>query len=241
MDANKSYKRHSKLQLFGYIIMATNNAINLKSSGIVSYDAAGTFSALANPLIVTNGGSGAGSFTPYGVICGGTSSSSALQNIATGSSGDVLKSNGASALPSFQTVSDTSGRFVTIQTRSGSPTDATTYYLIQALPTTAATASSNASTRIYLCSSTSISAVYGAVDMGTTGSSENCTINIRKNDTTNYAVTTTLQLNTSPVTFNNVSSLGTFASGDFIDVTLVCPTWVTNPLNVFISLTIYFS
>lgn len=52
---------------------------------------------------VTNGGTGATSLTAYAVLCGGTSSTSAVQPVAAlGSAGTVLTSNGAGALPTFQ-------------------------------------------------------------------------------------------------------------------------------------------
>lgn len=55
------------------------------------------------PLPVEEGGTESLSFTPYAVICGGTTSTSALQSIAgLGSSGTILTSNGAGALPTFQ-------------------------------------------------------------------------------------------------------------------------------------------
>lgn len=54
-------------------------------------------------IAVADGGTGASSFTAYAVICGGTTSTAALQPIASvGTSGHVLTSNGAGALPSFQ-------------------------------------------------------------------------------------------------------------------------------------------
>lgn len=57
-------------------------------------------------LSVARGGTGGGSFTAYSVICGGTTSTGALQNVSgTGSSGQVLTSNGASALPTWQPAS----------------------------------------------------------------------------------------------------------------------------------------
>ena len=55
------------------------------------------------PIAVAEGGSGIASNTAYAVLCGGTSSTSAIQSIAgLGSSGQCLTSNGA-ALPTFQT------------------------------------------------------------------------------------------------------------------------------------------
>ena len=55
------------------------------------------------PVNVSSGGTGNGSATAYAVICGGTTSTSNLQSIAgVGTSGQVLKSNGAGSLPTFQ-------------------------------------------------------------------------------------------------------------------------------------------
>jgi hypothetical protein len=53
---------------------------------------------------VTNGGTGLSSATAYAVLCGGTTSTGALQPIASvGTAGQVLTSNGAGALPTMQT------------------------------------------------------------------------------------------------------------------------------------------
>lgn len=54
-------------------------------------------------LAVADGGTGLSSATAYAVLCGGTTSTGALQSIAgVGTSGQVLTSNGAGALPTFQ-------------------------------------------------------------------------------------------------------------------------------------------
>ena len=54
-------------------------------------------------LPVANGGTGAASQTAYAVVCGGTTSTGAFQSIAgVGTAGQVLTSNGAGALPTFQ-------------------------------------------------------------------------------------------------------------------------------------------
>ncbi len=66
-----------------------------------------TFSSLtlSSPLTVPNGGTDNTSFTPYALICGGTTSTGALQSIISlGTSGQVLTSNGAGALPTFQSL-----------------------------------------------------------------------------------------------------------------------------------------
>jgi hypothetical protein len=55
-------------------------------------------------LPVANGGAGRTTNTAYAVICGGTTTGGAEQSIASvGTSGQVLTSNGAGALPTFQT------------------------------------------------------------------------------------------------------------------------------------------
>ena len=58
---------------------------------------------LASALPVASGGTGATSATAYAVLCGGTTSTGAFQPVASvGTSGQVLTSNGAGALPTFQ-------------------------------------------------------------------------------------------------------------------------------------------
>lgn len=55
-------------------------------------------------VTVADGGTGLSSATAYAVLCGGTTSTGALQSIASvGTSGQVLTSNGAGTLPTFQT------------------------------------------------------------------------------------------------------------------------------------------
>lgn len=59
--------------------------------------------ALGRILPVTQGGTGAKTFTAYSVICAGTTATGAFQNVSgTGNAGDVLTSNGASTLPTWQ-------------------------------------------------------------------------------------------------------------------------------------------
>lgn len=64
--------------------------------------------AAADPIFgtatVPGGGTGDTSFTAYSVICGGTTSTGNLQNVVgVGSANQVLTSNGAGALPTWQT------------------------------------------------------------------------------------------------------------------------------------------
>ena len=56
-------------------------------------------------LPVAGGGTGVATTTAYGVLAGGTTATGAFQNIGTGTSAQVLTSNGAGALPTFQAAS----------------------------------------------------------------------------------------------------------------------------------------
>lgn len=54
--------------------------------------------------VVAGGGTGNTTFTAYSVICAGTTATGAFQNVSgVGTSGQILTSNGASALPTWQT------------------------------------------------------------------------------------------------------------------------------------------
>lgn len=99
-------------------------AVNVGSAGavIVNGGALGTPSSgtLTNctGLPVAGGGTGLASATAYAVLCGGTTSTGAFQSIASvGTSGQVLTSNGAGALPTFQTVASSGGSPVAPQGR----------------------------------------------------------------------------------------------------------------------------
>ncbi len=57
-------------------------------------------------VAVADGGTGRSSHTAYAVLCGGTTTTAAQQSVASvGASGQVLTSNGAGALPTFQDMS----------------------------------------------------------------------------------------------------------------------------------------
>ncbi len=63
---------------------------------------------------VPDGGTGRTSFTAYAPIFGGTTSTSALQSGTVGTSGQVLTSNGAGALPTFQPAAAAGGTVTSV-------------------------------------------------------------------------------------------------------------------------------
>ncbi len=67
-----------------------------------------------DPIEVAKGGSGRATHTAYAVLCGGTTTTADQQSIAgVGTSGEILTSNGAAALPTFQAAAGGGG--VTLQ------------------------------------------------------------------------------------------------------------------------------
>jgi hypothetical protein len=75
----------------------STSGVPLISNGTSSAPTFGT-------AVVAGGGTGDTSFTAYSLITGGTTSTGALQNVSgVGTSGQVLTSNGAGALPTWQT------------------------------------------------------------------------------------------------------------------------------------------
>jgi len=75
--------------------------------------------ASADPIFgtaeVAGGGTGDTSFTAYSPICGGTTTTGALQSTTLGASGTVLTSTGTGSLPTFQTISGTFNPSAVIQ------------------------------------------------------------------------------------------------------------------------------
>jgi len=70
---------------------------------------------LSGAVSIAFGGTGRTSHTAYGVICGGTTSTNPQQSVVSvGTSGQVLTSNGAGALPTFQTISSGSGTVTSV-------------------------------------------------------------------------------------------------------------------------------
>jgi hypothetical protein len=80
----------------------------------------------ATGLPVAGGGTGVASLTAYAPVFGGTTSTGAVQSGTVGTSGQVLTSNGAGAIATFQTISGGSGEWLSAATSEIAVTGATT-------------------------------------------------------------------------------------------------------------------
>ena len=105
---------------------ATGSTVDIAGgTGISTTATTGTLTVnLQVPIDVADGGTGETSLTAYAPICGGTTTTGALQSASTGisTSGFVLTSNGASAVPSFQAIPSAS---ITLDGNTGSATGST--------------------------------------------------------------------------------------------------------------------
>jgi hypothetical protein len=121
------------------------------------------------------------------------------------------------------------------------PADATTYYF-SPYPAYSSLATTAANHKIRIPRAGVIRRVYiEGVVVTTLGTSETSTISIRLNDTTDTTIVSTLALNASPLSYSNTSMSITVAQGDWITVKWATPTWVTNPVDVYMVATIWIA
>ncbi len=94
------------LRLTGDTGVANPNIGGIKISGGttgLTTAAASSTVSLTGILIPANGGTGDSSFTAYAPICGGTTTTGALQSTTLGGSGTLMQSAGTSSIPTFTT------------------------------------------------------------------------------------------------------------------------------------------
>ena len=117
-----------------------------------------------------------------------------------------------------------------------SPADVTTYYM-GALPALAAITSAQVR-RIYIPETGIIESIYFFNSCGTVGTAETSTFYIRVNNTTDTAIATVAVTGTPFLLSNNALSIAV-TQGDYIEIKWITPTWVTNPLTMLFSGSIY--
>lgn len=87
---------------------ASDTTITRTGAGDIAVEGNAIYRQGGADASVADGGTGRSSHTAYAVICGGTTATSAQQSVASvGTAGQLLTSNGAGALPTFQDAPDT--------------------------------------------------------------------------------------------------------------------------------------
>lgn len=115
----------STITIGGSVVMSGAFAFTgtLTNTTTVTFPTTGTLLSTAAAVTVAQGGTGLTSTTEYAVLCGGTTSTGAFQSIASvGTANQVLTSNGAGALPTFQTPAAGSLTLLNTLTASNSAT-----------------------------------------------------------------------------------------------------------------------
>jgi hypothetical protein len=121
-----------------------HNIVPTATSGVPIISQGSAAQPIFGTAVVSGGGTGAASFTAYAPLCGGTTTTGILQSAATGigTSGTVLTSNGAAALPSFQALSGLAVTSIT-GTANQISASASTGAVTLSIPTTVAIGTSN--------------------------------------------------------------------------------------------------
>lgn len=172
------------------------------------------------------------------VTKGGTGGNSAITGLngllpsQVGLSGRVLSTDGVNAswtIPGGYSLTANSAQFA--------PADSTTYYfgIFASLPVT----TTPATRRQYVPKSGTVRAVaLNWFANAVAGSSENISMYLRVNDTTEYLIAT-VGNNLAQKTFINTAMNAPVVAGDYIEIRLVTPAWALDPTQVTIGGTIY--
>ena len=167
-----------------------------------------------------------------------TTSGTITINIPTASS----TNRGALSSTDWTTFNQKSGVFMhRIAPTAFNPLDATNYYAGD-LSASLDWGTTAAARRHYVAASFELIAASIMVRIaGTIGSGESGTLAIRKNNTTDYTISTGVLMNAANVYVQATGLSGaSFVSGDYFELKFTAPTWATNPTNLFLIVALYF-
>lgn len=206
----------------GTFTLTGNTAVTFPTSGLLATSTTlGTVTTgvwNATPITVPFGGTGNTAFTAYSVICAGTTSTGTFQNVVgVGTSGQVLTSNGAGLLPTWQTtsagtvssVTGTAGRISVVNPTTTPVIDIDAAYVGQASINTLGTIGTG------VWGATVIAGEFGGTGVANTGK----TITLGGNLTTSGAFNSTFTMTgATNVTFPTSGTLST-TTGTVTNVT----------------------
>jgi hypothetical protein len=116
------------------------------------------------------------------------------------------------------------------------PVDALTYYFGNAPKAPTNTAATN---KVYIRIAASLKIAELYCFASTAGTNENISVYVRKNNTTDTLIAT-IGSATNERLFSNTGLNISFAAGDYFEIKIVCPTWVTNPATMVFGGYAYF-
>lgn len=94
-----------------------------------------------------------------------------------------------------------------------------------------ATNTTGGNNRVYVPVACTIVAARVTWSNSTPGSAENSTVYIRKNDTSDTAISTVVDLSTSYAQFGNTGLSIAMSAGDYFEIKWITPTWTSNPTS----------
>ncbi len=173
------------------------------------------------------------------IVSDGTNWTASTETYAVpGTSGNILTSDGTN----WTSAAASGGSSYALQCGLSSlntPADSTTYYMA---PFGSSATTISGAPKIFIPKTGTIRQCYGVFSVqGTLGTSENITIAIRLNDTTNTNVTTTLQATAIQNPISNAAVNMAVTAGDYITFMVITPAWATNPTTCQFNVTIFIS
>lgn len=191
-------------------------------------------------LTVSEGGTGDITNTAYSIICAGTTATGAFQNVSgVGTSAQVLTSNDAGALPTWQTATVRKGYTMNLQNQGfgSTPSNGTNYFLNDGT-FAGITATGQAASRMTVPNTGTVKAITGTVTC-TAGSSQTSSVFLYKNGSSTATITSSFKYDAASQKFTNTSMSTAVTAGDYLEIVFTTPTWTSAPTNVQANGTIY--
>lgn len=188
---------------------------------------------LVNPVSITNGGTGSSLSDPNADrIFFWDDSAGSTQFLTLGTNLSITDTT-------LNAAGGTTGVAFVICSAEGNPADASTFYVGPNcfFPFTGGNTDPN---YFYAPITGTITSIRGNINVrGTLGTTEQFTLSIRVDETTDTTIVSNATADAFNVAFSNTSMSAAVTAGQRIRLKMVTPTWVTNPTVVRITMTVF--
>jgi hypothetical protein len=222
--------------LLGDVTNKLTNVAPSATSGVPLISSGAAVNPAFGTMVVAGGGTGNTTFTAFSVICAGTTATGVFQNVSgVGNVGQILTSNGAGALPTWQG----SGSGYSLQMQVGTANASTiTYFFAYGQTINTSTASGGILQKITVPRSGTITACFGSFIVSALGGAGNDTLVLRINNTTDVVVSNTIVLSGAGTFPFGTSALSqAVTAGDYIEVKFTCASSVNCNCSLSILIT----